>query len=208
VYSSDSTVASPSFRVPSPSSHQPISYSPSSSLSGFFRDGSPPILSPYDERDWYAAAEQQTTSITFEASRQAPRPGTQFDSNNIRYVPRLDPRVAESTVKLYNEPKLSPVIPPSPGHNIPPQPRFSQEFGVVLAEPSSTNSSPISIPQKRVRVRINSGNTHPAIVLPRLPDSYHKHLTSTNPISSQRMDQHSRETVVPTVRLKPGPGYF
>jgi len=208
-------VASPSFRVPSPPlpspAHRrqfrpyvtPISYSPvSPSPSGFFRDGSPPILSPYDERDWYAAAEQQTTSVTFEASRQAPRPGTQFDSNNIRYIPRLDPRVADSTVKLYNEPKLSPIIPPSPGHNFP---LFSKDFGVVLAEPSSTSSAPVSVPQKRVRVRIISGDTHPAIDLPRLPDSYHKYLTSTNPISDQRI---GRETVLPTVRLKPGPGYF
>jgi hypothetical protein len=195
VYSSDSTVASPFFRVPStppsPSPvHQrqihhyipPISYSPVSSP-----------ISPYDERDWYAADEQQTTSISFEARRQAPRPGTQFDSNNIRYIPRLDPRVAESTVRLYNEPKLSPIIPPSPGDHIPLH---------IIDEPSSTNSSPISVPQKRVRVRLISGNTHPAIVLPRPSVSGN---LSINPISSRRVGQPS---MLPTVRLKPGPGYF
>jgi hypothetical protein len=130
VYSSDRTMGSPSFCMPSPSApsatyHSQIGqtsgslpYSPVSPSPSFFRHGSPPsILSPYDEREMYA--EQSTTIINLMPKRRAPRPGTQFDSNNIRYIPRLEPCVPESTVKLYNEPKLSPVlgsiIPPSSG---------------------------------------------------------------------------------------------
>jgi hypothetical protein len=51
------------------------------------------------------------------------------------------------------------------------------------------------------RIRVISGETSSPTVLPRLPES-------TSPISSQRIGERSWETAVPTVRLKPGPGYF
>jgi hypothetical protein len=216
VYSSDSTMVG-SFRMHSPSSPSPfekqirqydgqISYSPVSRSPSFIPDRSPPsILISYDERHRYA--EPQPSRINVKTKRLGPRPGAQFDSNNIRYIPPLVPSVTESTVKLYKEPKLSPVlgsiVPPSPG-DIPMcpshgrKPSFSQHIGAR----SSTNSTPISVPQKRIRVI--SGETSPATILPRLPESFH----NLNPISSQRIGQYSWEPTPPIVHLKPGPGYF
>jgi len=62
-----------------------------------------------------------------EGSRVQPAglPSVKFDSNNIRFVPPLHPFMTKSTVKLWNEPKLSPIrgsiiTPTSGGPMLPP----------------------------------------------------------------------------------------
>jgi len=62
-----------------------------------------------------------------EGSRVQPAglPSVKFDSNNIRFVPPLHPFMTKSTVKLWNEPKLSPIrgsiiTPTSGGPILPP----------------------------------------------------------------------------------------
>ena len=161
-------------------SHSLSSPPPSAS---FFSDGSPPGISPYSERRNIPpneAGKRQGTS-------------SQFDSNNIRYIPPLAPCVTDSTtVKLYNEPKLFPV------------------HGSTIPHSPTAGDNPLRLGQRSLSVsrdggvRLKLAMSTPSVPtgLPRLPESSYK-----ENVSYSRAQSVTNRTWVPTMP-RPGPGYF